>query len=121
MSIGLFYFSYLSGGINFIDIAHLTKSNIIDNRLIYTRKKTKKLIKIPLQLKAIEIIENYSSDNTYLFPILSDFHKTEVQKMNRIHKVLAIINKRLKQIGQELNIPIDLTTYRARHSFATVL
>lgn len=41
--------------------------------------------------------------------------------MNRIHKVLAIINKRLKQIGQELNIPIDLTTYRARHSFATVL
>ena len=27
----------------------------------------------------------------------------------------------LKSIGEELNLPIDLTTYVARHSFATVL
>lgn len=121
LAIDLFYFSYLSGGINFVDIAHLTNNNIIDNRLVYTRKKTKKLIKIPLQLNAIELINKYSSDNVYLFPILTAFHKTEQQKANRIHKVLAIINKRLKQIGKELNIPIDLTTYVARHSFATVL
>lgn len=121
LAIDLFYFSYLSGGINFVDIAHLTNDNIIDNRLVYTRKKTKKLIKIPLQLNAIELINKYSSDNVYLFPILTAFHKTEQQKANRIHKVLAIINKRLKQIGKELNIPIDLTTYVARHSFATVL
>ena len=29
--------------------------------------------------------------------------------------------KSLKEIGEELNLPIDLTTYVARHSFATVL
>ncbi|MDH6355993.1 integrase [Dysgonomonas sp. PH5-45] len=122
LAIDLFYFSYLSGGINFVDIAHLTKSNIIEDRLIYTRKKTKKLIKIPLQLKASELIGKYSNpDNPYLFPIFTSFHKTEQQRANRVHKVLAIINKRLKQIGQELNISIDLTTYVARHSFATVL
>jgi len=27
----------------------------------------------------------------------------------------------LKKIGEELNLPIDITTYVARHSFATVL
>lgn len=41
LAIDLFYFSYLSGGINFVDIAYLTRENIINNRLVYTRKKTK--------------------------------------------------------------------------------
>ena len=48
-------------------------------------------------------------------------HKTEQQKLNRLHKVITKVNKVLKAIGEELNIPIKLTTYCARHSYATVL
>ncbi|WP_101688562.1 site-specific integrase [Dysgonomonas massiliensis] len=121
LSIDLFYFSYLSGGINFVDMSYLTKDNIIDNRLIYTRRKTKKLIKLPIQDRAMEIIERYNSNSKYLFPILSDFHKSDQQKANRIHKVIGNVNRYLKRIGEELNIPIDLTTYVARHTYATVL
>ncbi|WP_353121187.1 site-specific integrase [Dysgonomonas capnocytophagoides] len=121
LAIDLFYFSYLSGGINFVDMAYLTRDNIIDTRLVYTRKKTKKLIKLPIQDKALATIAKYQSDNIYLFPILSKFHKTAQQKANRVHKVLAIINKSLKAVGEELNLPIDLTTYVARHTYATVL
>lgn len=121
LAIDLFYFSYLSGGINFVDMAYLKADNIIDKRLIYNRKKTKKLIKLPMQEKALHIIDKYKSDNCYLFPVLSDFHKTEVQKANRIHKVLAKVNKCLKEIGTELNLHIDITTYVARHTYATVL
>lgn len=121
LAIDLFYFSYLSGGINFVDMAYLTKDNIIDKRLIYTRKKTKKLIKLPIQDKALEIVEKYKSYNSYLFPILSEFHNTDIQKTNRVNKVLRIINKSLKTIGEELNLPIDITTYVARHTYATVL
>ena len=44
-----------------------------------------------------------------------------MQIANRLHKVLAKINKHLKEIGVRLNLPIPLTTYVARHSFATVL
>jgi len=122
LGIDIFTFSYFMGGINFVDIAHLTKNNIIDNQLSYIRRKTKKLITLPLQDKAVELINKYFNvDNPYLFPILNNFHKTEQQKVNRVHKVIAKINKRLKKIGKDLNIPIDLTTYVARHSFATVL
>lgn len=121
LAIDLFYFSYLSGGINFVDMAYLTRDNIIDTRLVYTRKKTKKLIKLPIQDKALEIVEKYKSDNIYLFPILSGFHKNPQQKANRVNKVLRIINKSLKEVGEELNLPIDLTTYVARHTYATVL
>lgn len=125
LAIALFTFSYFTAGINFIDMAMLKHENIVDGKLYYTRAKTKKQIIIPLQEKAMEIISNYyvnhASGSAYVFPIFSEFHKNEVQKANRLHKVLAKINKALKNIGVELGLPIKLTTYVARHSFATVL
>ena len=122
LAIDVFVFSYLNAGINFIDIAKLKHSNIVESHLIYNREKTKKLLNVPLQPKALEIIAKYQSDKSpYLFPILSPFHKTEVQIANRLHKVLAKVNKHLKEIGEKLNLPIPLTTYVARHSYATVL
>ena len=115
-SIDLFTFSYLTAGINFVDIARLTDDNIMENRLVYIRKKTKKQIKVPLQSQAVELIGKYKQqDNPYLFPILSPYHKTEQQKVNRVHKVIAKVNKTLKRIGEQLDVSIDLTTYVARH------
>lgn len=121
-AIDIFTFSYIMGGINFVDISTLTKENMMDNRLVYIRHKTKKLIQLPLQDKAIELIEKYHDDgNPYLFPILKAYHKTEQQKFNRVHKIISNVNNRLKKIGKELEIPVTLTTYVARHSHATVL
>ena len=121
-AIDIFTFSYIMGGINFVDISTLTKENMMVNRLVYIRHKTKKLIQLPLQDKAIELIEKYHDDsNPYLFPILKAYHKTEQQKFNRVHKIISNVNMRLKKIGKELEIPVTLTTYVARHSHATVL
>lgn len=120
--IDIFAFTYYCGGINFIDIANLTPAHIIEGKLVYKRHKTSKLIKIPLQPQAVELIKKYQrKDSPYLFPILSDFHETEIQKSNRIHKVISKVNKRLKEIGEELGLPLTLTTYVARHSQATVM
>ena len=122
LAIDIFTFSYLMGGINFVDIANLTQESIIEDRLIYIRKKTGKLIKMPLHVKAVEIIKKYMSNrNKYIFPILFNHHQTELQKTNRVNKITSKINKQLKEVGKELDLPIDLTTYVARHSFATVL
>ena len=52
---------------------------------------------------------------------MTSYHKTEIQVANRLHKVLAKLNKHLKEIGLVLNLSIPLTTYVARHSYATVL
>ena len=122
LAIDIFTFSYLCAGINFIDIAKLKYSNIQENQLVYNREKTKKLIITPLQERAIQIIEKYNDGKSaFVFPILSNFHKTDVQVANRLHKVLANLNKHLKAIGVKLKLPIPLTTYVALHSFATVL
>ena len=122
LPIDLFAFTYYMGGINFVDIANLTQKNIIDNRLVYKRSKTGKLIKLPLVPQAVELIKKYhSKNNPYLFPIFSNRHTTEQEKANRLHKVITKVNKRLKQIGEELGIPIPITTYVARHSQATIM
>lgn len=125
LALALFSFSYFTAGINFIDMAQLKQENIVDGKLCYTRAKTKKQIIIPLQDEAKEIISLFSVDSTsksdFIFPIFSAYHNSEVQKANRLHKVLAKVNRALKQIGKELELPIKLTTYVARHSFATVL
>lgn len=122
LAIALFSFSYYMGGINFVDMAYLQGSNIIDGRLVYYRKKTSKLINLPMCPEALEIISRYNPRPIgYIFPILSSVHKTEQMRLNRLHKVITKVNRALKQIGKELSLPIKLTTYVTRHSFATVL
>ncbi|MDR1115010.1 MAG: site-specific integrase, partial [Tannerella sp.] len=59
LAIDIFYFSYLCAGINFKDIAYLTQSNIVEGQLVYYRKKTKKLIRVPIQDEAMKIIQKY--------------------------------------------------------------
>lgn len=124
LSKDIFMFSYLCGGINFTDIANLTKENIIEGkRLHYIRQKTGKLIKLGLSDEAMQIIERYANESKgYLFPILNiKIHKTPLQKQNRIHKILGKVNINLKLIAAQLGIEGNLTTYLARHSFASVL
>lgn len=122
LAVNLFAFSYFMGGINFVDMAYLTENSIINNRLIYNRKKTSKLINLPMQERALMVLKGYKDKSSpYLFPILSSYHKTEQQRLNRLHKVITKVNAALKTIGKELGIPIKLTTYVARHSYATIL
>ena len=66
--------------------------------------------------------EDYCKKAGYLFPILDNrVHITPMQKFNRVRKLCHQINKELHNIAKELNINEDVTTYVARHSFATVL
>ena len=123
LSKDIFIFSYLCGGINFTDIANLTKGNIVNGRIHYIRQKTGKEISIRLCDEAETIITKYESmSNGFLFPILNkDIHKTAQQKQNRIHKIIGKINPNLKELAKQLGIEGNITTYVARHSFATVL
>ena len=122
----LFLFSYLSCGINLTDMARIRYCDIFEGRLSYYRQKTGKLISFQLQPLALDIIEKYrkpdATPNDYVFPILDrKVHKTAVQIRDKVRKANKATNKALHKIGEKLGIPIDLTTYVARHSYATVL
>ena len=121
----LFCFSYLCGGISLVDMANLTPDNIIEGRLIYQRQKTHGSINLQLSDRALKIISKYSDYQKkayYFFPILHyKRHITPMQKHNRVRKYCLHINHELKQLAKELNITANVTTYVARHSFATIL
>ena len=86
------------------------------------RKKTNKLIKIPLIDYALDIINEYANkNNPYLFPVLDASHDTELKKHHRIHRMIDKINKSLEEVRITLNIPTKITTYVARHTQASVL
>lgn len=121
----VFSFSYYCGGISLVDVANLTPNNIIDGRLIYERQKTHGMINLVMLDEAGAIIAKYVDYQIragYLFPILdSRVHITPMQKFNRVRKLCHQINKELHKLADELGIKEDVTTYVARHSFATVL
>ena len=121
----LFSFSYLCGGISFVDIANLTLRNIVEGRLIYQRQKTHGNINLLLSDEALKIIQKYNKycqQAGYLFPIQhNQRYITPMQKSNRIHKICHQVNTELRTFATELGITAEVTTYVARHSFATIL
>jgi len=119
-----YLFSYYTMGTNFVDLAKLTWDNIQTDLLIYTRAKTKKEYKIPLNDKAKAILAYYreNSRGKYIFPILTEEkHKSMKAKRDRMKRVLSYLNQDLKAIGTKLGIEIKLTSYVARHTAATTL
>ncbi len=115
-------FIYYARGINFADIAHLKWENIYSNRINYIRQKTHKSYSVKISDVLDSILDHFKgTDPIYVFPIFNDFHKTEIQKYNRLKKVRKDFNKKLQKIGESLEIEVELTSYVLRHSFATTL
>ncbi len=122
-----FLFSYYARGINFIDLAKLRcKDNFSGNELNYIRSKNKRRYQFQLHSKALHIIEMFrdyylQSDAEFLFPILQSIHDTPKKIDARIDSALKDLNEDLKEIGKMLSLEKRLTSYVARHSFATNL
>ena len=121
----LFLFSYFTAGMNFGDIARLRYKDIVKGRVNYSRHKTQKLLSFQLVPNAMQILEKYGTaghGEDYIFSILNRHeHTTPQQIFNRLHKVLRKINRELKVLGEMIGLEMPLTTYVARHTYATVL
>jgi len=130
-ALDIWRFSFLCNGINLKDIALLKWENISGDYMEFYRKKTENTkrdnvlpIRVHLNKHAQTIIKRWGSASgdaeQYLFPILEP--GLSVQEVeNRIANLTRTTNKYLKRIGEQLGIPVKLTTYTARHSFATKL
>ncbi len=113
----IFMFLFFCRGMSFVDAAHLKKSNIQNGVLSYRRRKTNQPLHIKLEREMEEIIVRHSPPGSpYLLPLINDKGNTRQQYAAIIHK----INRSLNKIGTMLNLPIPLTTYVSRHTWATI-
>lgn len=117
-----------------VDILQLKNKNIDGDTISFIREKTKrstsKTIRVSLKEHARKIISKYCKDNSnpndYIFSTINDNiiinDKMTATEKNRIKQNFTRrVNSHLTKINKILKLPIKLTTYTARHSFATIL
>lgn len=114
----MFLFCFYTRGMSFIDMAYLRKKDLQNGILSYRRRKTGQQLFIKWEKCMQEILDKYPINGTeYLLPIITKRDKDyRHQYANELHRV----NNLLKKIGKLLNLPIPLTMYVGRHSWASI-
>ncbi|WP_312822669.1 site-specific integrase [Epilithonimonas sp.] len=119
-----FVFSYYTRGMNFFDMMKLQWKDIIDDNIHYQRSKTKINFVIKITQPISEILLYYKKlqkSKKYVFPLIVNEKCTPQQLEYRKHKTLQKFNNDLQKIAKLCEIETKLTSYVARHSFATNL
>ena len=130
-ALALWKFSYLCQGVNMKDICKLRYKNVDGNRLEFIRAKTerstkgnKKSIIVLLTPEAEQIVREYGAYPAHperlVFGLIDDGLEADAERL-AIKQATKVTNTHLKRIGEKLGFEIPLTSYVARHSFATIL
>ena len=114
----MFMFSFYTRGMSFVDMAYLKKKDLQNGVLTYRRQKTHQLLFIKWEKPMQEIVDKYdTSGSPYLLPIIRNVGKDDWrQYKNAAH----LVNSKLKKIGVQLGLNVPLTTYVARHGWASI-
>lgn len=125
----LWFFSYLCNGINFRDMLYLKYSNIVNGEICFVRAKTARSTKhskvihavITSEMQAIMKRWGNPPDNpdNFIFKYVTG-KESNFEKIKLVGEVVCTCNAVLRKIAKAEGLP-PITTYSARHSFATVL
>lgn len=110
-----FVLSFFLIGINVVDLCRATE--ITDGRLVYRRAKTHKLYSIKLEPEAEAIIRKYPGKGQLLNYL--DNHKSYRTFYNCLVRGLNSVKDALNAIDDGITFK-ELTTYWARHTWATI-
>jgi site-specific recombinase XerD len=115
MARDLFMFSFYTRGMSFIDMANLKRTQVQKGYLTYMRSKTRQTLTIRIEPCIEEIINRYKCKtlDSFLLPI---FHPGNRDASS----TLRTYNKRLVRISGKLGLEKPLTSYVARHTWATI-
>lgn len=116
----LFLFSFYMRGMAFVDIAFLKKTDLKCGMVTYSRRKTNQTLNIAWEKPMQNIVSKYAEktlDTPYMLPILKG---NEENPYMRYKNVEQHVNRCLKRIGETIGLKIPLTTYVARHTWASI-
>ena len=117
----LFILMFLLRGMPFVDLAYLRKSDLRDNVITYRRRKTGRSLSVTLTPEAMILIKKYmnrDSSSPYLFSFLKSREGTK-EAYREYQLALRSFNQRLMLLGELLGLGDKLSSYTARHTWAT--
>lgn len=114
----MFLFCFYTRGMSFIDMAYLKKKDLQNGILSYRRQKTGQQLFVKWEKPMQEIVDKYDTVGTpYLLPVIKDMNAdARRQYKNAAH----LVNDKLKKLGVRLGLDIPLTSYVARHGWASI-
>ncbi len=125
----IWIFSYLCNGMNMADICRLRHENIQGDSLVFARQKTIQNRKVVPIIADISphirgIIDRWGtkpvSPRDYIFDVLTP-NGSAAEEVAQVRQFTKMVNRYINRVAQKVGIEAKVTTYTARHSFATVL
>lgn len=116
----LFLLLFMLRGIPFVDIAYLRKCDLRGDTILYRRRKTGTQLVVKVEPEAMDLIEqlrNKDEHSLYLFPFIST---TGAEAYRQYQNALRRFNACLKRLCMQTGIGVSLSSYSARHSWATI-
>ena len=123
------FFSFACSGMNIKDIALLKWKDIEGDKLTFYRAKTMlttkgRLTPIVVYLNefAKQVIERYGkqggSSSDFVFSIINE-KNTPIEQRQKIQSFTRFVNQHIKRLAKANGLPEEVSSYWARHSFAT--
>jgi len=114
----LFLFSVYMRGMSFVDMAYLKKEDLHNGVVTYRRHKTDRQLSVKWEDMMQEIVDKYDTDATpYMLPVIRDMAD---DSRRQYKSALRLVNKKLKIIGEMVGLSMPLSTYVARHAWASI-
>lgn len=116
-----FILMFLMRGMPFVDLAYLRKSDLHGNVITYRRRKTGRPLSVTLTNEAMRIVRMYMNQDVhspYLFSFLRSPEGT-MEAYREYQLALRSFNRQLLILGEFLGISNRLSSYTARHTWAT--
>ena len=120
---------FLLRGMPFIDLARLRKCDLYGDTLIYKRQKTGRIITVnvtPEAMRLIKQLANRNPQSPYLLSILPSNSKLQngncfgsKEEYRLYQAILRGFNRRLNELSRRMNLGEKLSSYTARHTWAT--
>jgi site-specific recombinase XerD len=114
----LFILSFYLRGIPFVDLTGLRKSDVSNTCIRYCRSKTGAPLEVDIEPCIRELLHRLGSGTAYLLPLLTagDGRQGYAQYQSALRRY----NRLLAQLSRELHLRTRLSSYVARHSWATL-
>jgi len=122
------FFSYACNGMNFKDIVNLKFKDISGDVIYFKRAKTEHTSKnkAPVMVYMNEFVKQVIRDygkkkpkpDDYIFPIINQKASAK-EKLRQLLNFIRFVNQHFQNFAKSVGINDNISTYWARHSFAT--